>query len=206
MGGDEYGDYSGFSGAADGSGGAGADSTEAPAAWAATQAGGAEDGAAPVDWLAAPTTVAFVDVSYAKVCCLHARARAQSVHTPCYSAFCSWTFRLTQCACSTCPCAAQVAKKVNIRMLKESLWNVIDHGTASPSAPAAQVLSAQLPQQSFKAAMSTLAKKAPPEALKDVSVAYCFICLLHLANEKGLQVKGTDDLSDLTVFKPSVCS
>ena len=36
-------------------------------------------------------------------------------------------------------------------------------------------------------------------ALEDVSVHMCFICLLHLANEKGLVVKAHDDLKTLTI-------
>jgi len=84
-------------------------------------------------------------------------------------------------------------------MLKESLWNVLDTACAPPrgAAPSAQ------PAQSFKAAMTTLAAHAPAEAMRDVSVAYCFICLLHLANEKGLCVDGTAALTDLTISKPT---
>lgn len=93
-----------------------------------------------------------------------------------------------------------MAKKVNIRVLKESLWTVLDGGDCAQP-PAARAPSST--PQSFKASMSTLARTAPPEALRDVSVAYCFICLLHLANEKGLKVEGTADLSDLTVSKPT---
>jgi hypothetical protein len=40
----------------------------------------------------------------------------------------------------------------------------------------------------------------PEDALPNISVPFAFICLLHLANEKGLsveQVKG--DLEELTV-------
>lgn len=51
--------------------------------------------------------------------------------------------------------------------------------------------------------MTTLAAHAPAEAMRDVSVAYCFICLLHLANEKGLCVDGTAALTDLTISKPT---
>lgn len=29
----------------------------------------------------------------------------------------------------------------------------------------------------------------PEKKLKDISVAFCFICLLHLANEEGLEIE-----------------
>ena len=30
----------------------------------------------------------------------------------------------------------------------------------------------------------------PEQQMKDISTSYCFICLLHLANEKGLVLEG----------------
>ena len=30
----------------------------------------------------------------------------------------------------------------------------------------------------------------PDQQMKDISTSYCFICLLHLANEKGLVLEG----------------
>lgn len=29
--------------------------------------------------------------------------------------------------------------------------------------------------------------------MEEISTSFCFICLLHLANERGLQIKGEDD-------------
>ena len=36
---------------------------------------------------------------------------------------------------------------------------------------------------------------------EDVSIAYYFICVLHLANEKGLVLAGQDDLADFKIAK-----
>eukprot|EP01080_Neovahlkampfia_damariscottae_P009965 gene9965-2284_t len=36
----------------------------------------------------------------------------------------------------------------------------------------------------------------------NVSIPYCFICLLHLANENGLEINGKEDLSDLSIAYP----
>jgi condensin complex subunit 2 len=87
-----------------------------------------------------------------------------------------------------------VAKKVNIRLLKESIWHVLDTETRTGATKPAR------PEElSFTGVMSSLALNSPAEQMKDVSVAYCFICLLHLANEKGLRVVGNANLTDLTV-------
>ena len=95
-----------------------------------------------------------------------------------------------------------MAKKVNIRLLKESLWHALDvEAPASAKAPAARPA-----ELSFKGVMASLAQSAPAEQMKDVSVAYCFICLLHLANEKGLRVVGNDDLTDLTVSRSNAAA
>ncbi|TPX55552.1 hypothetical protein PhCBS80983_g05222 [Powellomyces hirtus] len=39
----------------------------------------------------------------------------------------------------------------------------------------------------------------PEKKRKDISVAFCFICILHLANEKNLQIEGEDGLCDLSI-------
>ena len=43
----------------------------------------------------------------------------------------------------------------------------------------------------------------PEQALADISFAYCFICLLHLCNEKGLEVEGQEDYNNMTVTWPA---
>ena len=39
---------------------------------------------------------------------------------------------------------------------------------------------------------------------EDLSVHLCFICLLHLANEHGLAVSGTESLDRLVVSHPAL--
>jgi condensin complex subunit 2 len=41
----------------------------------------------------------------------------------------------------------------------------------------------------------------PRQALDDISTSYCFICLLHLANEKGLVINNQDNFENLTIRK-----
>jgi condensin complex subunit 2 len=37
--------------------------------------------------------------------------------------------------------------------------------------------------------------------MNDISTSYCFICLLHLANEKGLVISKTPELTELDIKK-----
>ena len=37
--------------------------------------------------------------------------------------------------------------------------------------------------------------------MDDISTSYCFICLLHLANEKGLTIDNEPGLEELTIRK-----
>ena len=39
----------------------------------------------------------------------------------------------------------------------------------------------------------------PQAKLQDCSFAYSFICLLHLANEKGLEIESVPTMDDLKV-------
>lgn len=35
--------------------------------------------------------------------------------------------------------------------------------------------------------------------MNDISTSFCFICLLHLANEKGLVIENTDGFGELSI-------
>lgn len=37
--------------------------------------------------------------------------------------------------------------------------------------------------------------------MADISTSYCFICLLHLANEKGLVINNQEHFENLTIMK-----
>lgn len=49
--------------------------------------------------------------------------------------------------------------------------------------------------------MNDLQKVYPKPVMDDISTSFCFICLLHLANEKGLVIENTEQLTDLTIRK-----
>lgn len=77
---------------------------------------------------------------------------------------------------------ARVAKRVDVQKLKQAIWEEIEV-VGKPAATQ---------DVSFSGLVHGLDSSSyPKEALKDVSVSYCFICLLHLANEHGLDIKSS---------------
>ncbi|KAF9209822.1 hypothetical protein BGZ49_000543 [Haplosporangium sp. Z 27] len=54
-------------------------------------------------------------------------------------------------------------------------------------------------EQKFTEIIGGLGKMYPEQKLRDISVPFCFICLLHLANEKNLSIEGTESLSELMI-------
>jgi condensin complex subunit 2 len=49
--------------------------------------------------------------------------------------------------------------------------------------------------------MNGLQRVYPKQVMNDISTSYCFICLLHLANEKGLVIEKTPELDELHIRK-----
>jgi condensin complex subunit 2 len=49
--------------------------------------------------------------------------------------------------------------------------------------------------------MNDLQRVYPKSVMDDISTSYCFICLLHLANEKGLIITKTPALNELDIRK-----
>lgn len=45
------------------------------------------------------------------------------------------------------------------------------------------------PPRVFSSVVSSLQKSYPANMMSDISTSYCFICLLHLCNERGLQIE-----------------
>ncbi|USW57761.1 Putative condensin complex subunit 2/barren [Septoria linicola] len=102
---------------------------------------------------------------------------------------------------------ARVAKKVDVRRLKEEMWRGIGfEQRAQPQTPAARPIIPALSFDDkstlkFTDIMNNLQHVYPKQQMGDISTSYGFICLLHLANEKGLVIENVDDWTDLTVKK-----
>ncbi|KAL9612867.1 MAG: hypothetical protein Q9167_002551 [Letrouitia subvulpina] len=96
---------------------------------------------------------------------------------------------------------ARAAKKVDVRRLKEEMWRAIGFDERRSSQP-------DLPDSStkpgneklrFTSIMNSLQEVYPKQAMADISTSYCFICVLHLANEKGLCLENEPGLEELSI-------
>ncbi|PBP24030.1 barren protein [Diplocarpon rosae] len=106
---------------------------------------------------------------------------------------------------------ARVAKKVDVRRLKEELWkgmgiDALDHNspTQTPGrlpTPQPEPKRGEDGSLKFTSVMQNLQSVYPRQAMNDISTSYCFICLLHLANEKGLVIEKQEGLMELDIRK-----
>ena len=53
----------------------------------------------------------------------------------------------------------------------------------------------------FTSIVNGLQQVYSKRAMMDISTSYCFICLLHLANEKGLSLSNENDLEEFQICK-----
>lgn len=102
---------------------------------------------------------------------------------------------------------ARVAKKVDVRRLKEEMWRGIGYEKPVMQTPSNRP---QIPSLSnadenstlmFTDIMNNLQHVYPKQQMGDISTSFGFICLLHLANEKGLVIENVENWTDLSVRK-----
>ncbi|KAJ1847293.1 hypothetical protein LPJ73_004291 [Coemansia sp. RSA 2703] len=101
---------------------------------------------------------------------------------------------------------ARRAKRVNVKKLKDNIWRELATGDRRNSTAASEMSVDGADDevkvegdQKFSQIVSSLKDVYPREKLEDLSISYCFICLLHLANERNLRIVGDQSLSDLTI-------
>lgn len=121
---------------------------------------------------------------------------------------------------------ARVAKKVDIRRLKDEIWKSmgtdldvrlsVSHDTVGanpflqdmtktarlPTPPESESKPAEPENDTtlqFTSVMTGLQSVYPKSVMDDISTSYCFISLLHLANEKGLIIENKPGLGDLDI-------
>ena len=118
---------------------------------------------------------------------------------------------------------AKVAKKVDVRRLKEELWKgigfdkvgslkfvppgtfndfgqTVSVGAISPD-PKPTFVYGRQEDLKFTEVINNLRTVYPTPAMADISTSFCFICLLHLANEEGLSLAHENSLTELSIRK-----
>ncbi|WFD30795.1 hypothetical protein MSPP1_001819 [Malassezia sp. CBS 17886] len=76
---------------------------------------------------------------------------------------------------------AKRAKQVDVKKLKDTIWSKL----ALPDAAADD-------STAFGTVLQGLESAYPKARMDEISTSFCFICLLHLANEEGLQIAPPD--------------
>ncbi|XP_047236460.1 condensin complex subunit 2 isoform X1 [Girardinichthys multiradiatus] len=95
---------------------------------------------------------------------------------------------------------AKTAKKMDMKRLKNSMWTLL---TESPEKTKKQVeVTAESPvcgEKAFSQTTKTLLQRLPSTMAQNLSVPLAFVALLHLANEKNLELVKLDDMSDIII-------
>jgi condensin complex subunit 2 len=91
---------------------------------------------------------------------------------------------------------SRAAKQVDVRYLKELMWNgiqtvVAQHGGTTGLTPEQPI--------EFADILATVPENNPAGRIEDLSIHLCFICVLHLANEHGLVVRGVPELNKMQI-------
>merc|ERR1719330_920888 len=92
------------------------------------------------------------------------------------------------------------SKFVDVKLVKKHLWDCIseDMEVAKKDPQVGQMSS------SFQGLVDRTVKRLPKAETPNLSVAVCFICALHLCNEKGLELRteASRPLGDFAVVGP----
>ncbi|KAL4063168.1 condensin complex subunit 2/barren [Scleroderma citrinum] len=96
---------------------------------------------------------------------------------------------------------ARRAKRVDVRKLKENIWKGLDikvpkkEDDDDDDNDEMDIDDQQLTDPSeareFSTVISGLQRSYPKDKMEEISTSFCFICLLHLANEQGLKLQST---------------
>ncbi|WVR04495.1 hypothetical protein IAU60_001499 [Kwoniella sp. DSM 27419] len=91
---------------------------------------------------------------------------------------------------------AKKAKRVDVKRLKDDIWTGLrslvpvdkddrsEDDTDTPQTPTETE-----PVKTFDNIITSLRSSYPTEKMSEISTSFCFICLLHLANEEGLKIE-----------------
>ncbi|EXV04315.1 condensin complex subunit 2 [Metarhizium robertsii] len=108
---------------------------------------------------------------------------------------------------------ARKATKVDVRRLMKEIWKgmAFDQIDTPPEKRTSMTASSEAeekplppeddPTLNFTEVMNGLKSVYPKSAMNDISTSYCFISLLHLANEKGLVIDKSENLEELKIRK-----
>lgn len=91
---------------------------------------------------------------------------------------------------------AKKAKRVDVKRLKDDIWDglksLVDAGLPPlipDEGPSETEAEPSTPAKTFDTVIQSLRGAYPKDKMSEISTSFCFICLLHLANEEGLRIE-----------------
>ncbi|WVQ69054.1 uncharacterized protein L199_007266 [Kwoniella botswanensis] len=92
---------------------------------------------------------------------------------------------------------AKKAKRVDVKRLKDDIWTGLkslvpaekDSSEDETELPKTPTKDGNEPVKTFDNIITSLRSSYPAEKMSEISTSFCFICLLHLANEEGLKIE-----------------
>ncbi|KAI9534255.1 hypothetical protein NQZ68_014663 [Dissostichus eleginoides] len=95
---------------------------------------------------------------------------------------------------------AKTAKKMDMKRLKNGMWSLL---TESPDKPAQETDAVEktevFGEKAFSQTTKILLQRLPNTMAQNLSVPLAFVALLHLANEKNLELVKVEDMSDIII-------
>ncbi|XP_077600756.1 condensin complex subunit 2-like [Stigmatopora nigra] len=95
---------------------------------------------------------------------------------------------------------AKTAKKMDMKRLKSSMWTLLTESEEKSTTEAEVTEDPEVcGDKVFSQTTKTLLQRLPNTMAQNLSVPLAFVALLHLANEKNLELMKVDDMSDIII-------
>ncbi|TRZ02118.1 hypothetical protein DNTS_031903 [Danionella cerebrum] len=95
---------------------------------------------------------------------------------------------------------AKTAKKMDMKKLKTTMWGLLTESPQKANKQAETEELAEVPgQKSFSQSVRSLGQSLPSAMANNLSVHLAFVALLHLANEKNLELLKVEDMADIII-------
>jgi len=96
------------------------------------------------------------------------------------------------------------SKFVDVKLVKKHLWNCIEQDISGLEEQKGKTKDRQIANESFQDLVKRTVSKMPKGECENLSAAVCFICALHLCNEKNLELQTDPErpLGDFAIVAP----
>uniref|UniRef100_A0A8D3EAH2 Condensin complex subunit 2 n=1 Tax=Scophthalmus maximus TaxID=52904 RepID=A0A8D3EAH2_SCOMX len=94
---------------------------------------------------------------------------------------------------------AKTAKKMDMKRLKNSMWTLLTESPENPTEVQKEALGNSVNAPMLNCIIFLSLSRLPNMMVQNLSVPLAFVALLHLANEKNLELVKVDDMSDIII-------